>query len=115
MLNRQQSTVARIQRSLSLKAGLGFGCQFIKSAPHLHSLHPHQQAVQQRAALLLGDPLDLRVAEARVQGLAVAQRLRSHLVGAGTYTHLETHLGLMAAVRTGVLKSVRTSDEYFSP
>lgn len=35
----------------------------------------------------------------------MAQGLRSHLVGAGTHTHLEAHLSLMTAVRTGVLKS----------
>ncbi|TNN67934.1 hypothetical protein EYF80_021903 [Liparis tanakae] len=61
------------------------------------SLDPDQQSVEQRAALLLRDPLDLRVAEARVQGLAVAQRLRPRLVGARTHAHLEPHLGVVAA------------------
>ena len=121
MLNCQQSTVAGFQRSLSLKAGVGFGCEFIKSTRSaartlpplppeclrrsLPSLHPDEQAVEERAALLLGDPLDLGVAEARVEGLAVAERLGSHFVGAGTHAHLESHLSLVAAVRTGVLKS----------
>lgn len=76
MLNCQQSTVgtAGIQRSLSLKAGVGFGCQFIKSAKtasqtlsastrmppsSLCSLNPDEQSVEECAALLLGDPLDL--------------------------------------------------------
>lgn len=71
----------------------------------LPSLHPDEQSVEERAALLLGDPLDLGVAEARVEGLAVAERLGSHFVGAGTHAHLESHLSLVAAVRTGVLKS----------
>ena len=71
----------------------------------LRLLDPDEQPVEQRAALLLGDPLHLRVAEARVQGLAVAERLGPHLVGAWTHTHLESHLGLVAAVRAGVLKS----------
>lgn len=83
-------------------------------SPHFHpnasaarslSLHPDEQSVEERAALLLGDPLDLGVAEARVEGLAVAERLGSHFVGAGTHAHLESHLSLVAAVRTGVLKS----------
>lgn len=76
MLNCQESTVgtAGIQRSLSLKAGVGFGCQFIKSTKTasqtlpaatlippspLCSLDPDEQSVEERAALLLGDPLDL--------------------------------------------------------
>lgn len=123
MLNYQQSTAgtAGFQRSLSLKAGVGFGCQFIKSTeerhadpPHFHpnasppsfrSLDPDEQSVEERAALLFRDPLDLRVAESRVQGLAVAERLRSHLVGAWTHTHLESHLSLVAAVRAGVPES----------
>lgn len=121
MLNCQQSTVgtAGIQRSLLLKAGVGFGCQFVKSTrtatethpsstwtppPSVQSLHPDEQSIEECAALLLSDPLDLWVAEARVQGLTVAKRLRSHLVGARTYAHLESHLSLVAAVRTGVLK-----------
>lgn len=73
--------------------------------PFPRSLDPNEQSVEERAALLLGDPLDLRVAEARIQGLAVAERRRSHLVGARTHAHLESHLSLVAAVRTGVPKS----------
>lgn len=71
------------------------------------SLDPYEQSVEECAALLLRDPLDLGVAEARVQRLTVAERLGSHLVGAGTHTHLESHLSVVAAVRTGVLKSGR--------
>lgn len=116
MLNCQQST-AGIQKSLSLKAGVGFGCQFIKSMRTLPastrmpllllcSLDPDEQSIEERATLLLSDPLNLWVAKARVQGLAVAKRLRAHLVGARAYAHLESHLSLVAAVRTGVPKSV---------
>lgn len=75
------------------------------------SLDPDQQSVEQRAALLLGDPLDLRVAEAGVQGLAVAERVRSHLVRAGPHTHLESHLSLVAAVRAGVLESAEKENQ----
>lgn len=50
----------------------------------------------------------------------MAQGLRSHLVGAGTHTHLESHLSLVAAVRTGVLKSGQEDKDavgvcFFSP
>lgn len=41
----------------------------------------------------------------------MAKRLGSHLVGAGTHTHLESHLSLVAAVRTGVLESALEEDE----
>lgn len=71
----------------------------------LRSLDPDEQSVEERAALFLGDPLDLRVAEARIQGLTVAESLRSNLIGAGTDAHLESHLSVVAAVRAGVLKS----------
>lgn len=71
----------------------------------LLSLNPDEQSVEECTALLLCDPLDLGVAEAGVEGLAVAERLRPHLVGAWTHTHLESHLGVVAAVRTGVPKS----------
>lgn len=108
-------------RGVSLsRQGFGFGCQFIESTrsatqtlpistrmppPALQLLDPDEQSVEERAALLLRDPFDLRVAEARVQGLAVAKSLRPHLVGARTHAHLESHLSLVAAVRTGVPKS----------
>lgn len=125
MLKCQQSTVgtAGFQRSLSLKAGLDLVVKFffcskstrsaVWSYPAstqilpslLRSLDPNEQSVEERAALLLGDPLDLGVAEARVQGLAVAERRGSHLVGARAHAHLESHLSLVAAVRTGVPKS----------
>lgn len=72
-------------------------------------LHPYEQTVEQRAAALLGDPLDLGVAEARVQGLAQAQRLGAHLVGAGPHAHLQRHLGLVAAVGSRVPESDRRS------
>lgn len=78
--------------------------------PSRRSLDPDEQPVEERAALLLRDPLDLRVAEAGVQGLAVTKRLGSHLVGAGTHAHLESHLSLVAAVRAGVLKSARRTE-----
>lgn len=81
-------------------------------APPLRSLDPDEQAVEERAALLLGDPLDLRVAEARVQGLAVADALGSHLVGAGADAHLEAHLSVVAAVRARVLKSEGRTGEF---
>lgn len=41
----------------------------------------------------------------------MAQRLRSHLVGARPHAHLETHLSLVAAVRTWVLKSAGRGEE----
>lgn len=69
------------------------------------SLDPDEQPVEECAALLLRDPLYLWVTEARIQRLAVAERMRSHLVGARTHAHLESHLGLVTAVRTGVPKS----------
>lgn len=76
------------------------------------SLHSDEQAVEQRGALLLADPLDLRAAEARVQRLAGAQRITgTHLVGAGTHAHLEAHLSLVASLRAGVLKSTPGSEE----
>lgn len=77
MLNCQQSTVgtAGFQRSLLLKAGVGFGCQFMRSTrrtytnpPYYHpiafpslprSLNPYEQSVEECATLLLRDPLDL--------------------------------------------------------
>lgn len=76
----------------------------------LRLFHSDEQSVEECAGLLLGDPLDLRVAEARIEGLALSERLRSNLVGAGSHTHLETHLGLVAAVRTGVPKSAQEGD-----
>lgn len=76
MLNCQQSTVgtAGFQRSLSLKAGVGFGCQFVKSTRSaastlptstrvppslLRSFDPNEQSVKECAALLLRYPLNL--------------------------------------------------------
>lgn len=91
------------------------GRRFVKNVSGRRSLHPHQQAVEERAALLFRDPLDLRVAEAGVQGLAVARRrlllLRPRLVGARPHAHLEAHLGLVAAVRAGVPESVSEGRE----
>lgn len=74
MLSCRQSASgpAGFQSSVLLKAGLGFGCLFIKNnqkpslPPLRRSLHPNQQSVEKRAALLLRDPLDLRVAETRI-------------------------------------------------
>lgn len=83
----------------------------IRHFPPLRLLDPDEQAVEERAALLLGDPLDLRVAEARVQGLAVANSLRSDLVGAGANAHLEAHLSVVAAVRAGILESAGGAGE----
>lgn len=77
------------------------------SPPPLRLLDPDEQAVEEGSALLLGDPLDLRVAEARVQGLTVARSLRSDLVGAGANAHLEAHLSVVAAVRARILESAR--------
>lgn len=74
------------------------------------SLHSDKQAVEQRGALLLADPLDLCAAEARVQLLTGAQRITgTHLVGARPHTHLEAHLSLVAPLGAGVLKSRRGS------
>lgn len=55
--------------------------------------------------MLLGDPLDFCVAKAGVKGLAGPKVLGPHLVRARPHAHLETHLGLVTAVRTGVPES----------
>ena len=71
----------------------------------LLSFHPYEQAVEEGAPLILGDPLDLCVAEAGIQGFDGSQGLGTHLIGVRPDTHLETHLGLVTAVRTGVPES----------